>query len=309
VHELADIAVQLEELVGPPDGPAVPLEGGITNRNLLVTARGERYVVRRPGKDTELLGIDRAAEVEANRAAAALGIAPAVIGMAGECLVTRFVPSRGLREGELASRAAELGAHLRRFHACGAAVTAVFDVGVLLDDYAVLATEHGAVTGEDYEFARTTMRRIDAALGERDRVPCHNDLLAGNLIVTDEDRLMIVDWEYAGRGDGLFDLGNAVVNNELDAAAAQRLLTGYDGTPPDECRLAQLALMKVASDAREAAWGVVQGCLSELDFDFAGYAAQHFARLRASVEDPSFEHALQIAATLWEDPRHGLQAT
>ena len=70
---------------------------------------------------------------------------------------------------------------------------------------------------------------------------------------------MIVDWEYAGRGDGMFDLGNAVVNNELDDDAAQRLLTGYDGTAPDERRRAQLALMKVASDAREGAWGVLQG--------------------------------------------------
>ena len=134
-------------------------------------------------------------------------------------------------------------------------------------------------------------------------------MLAGNLIVTDDDRLMIVDWEYAGRGDGLFDLGNAVVNNGLDEDAAQRLLAGYDGGAPDALRLAQLALMKVASDAREGAWGVLQGRISALDFDFSGYAAQHFERLRGAVEDPSFERALQIAAAVWEDPAHGPSAT
>ena len=32
--------------------------------------------------------------------------------------------------------------------------------------------------------------------------------------------------------------------------------------------------MRIVSDAREAAWGVVQGSISELDFDFAGYAEQ-----------------------------------
>ena len=39
--------------------------------------------------------------------------------------------------------------------------------------------------------------------------------------------------------------------------------------------------MRIMSDAREAAWGVVQGVISELEFDFDDYAAQHFARLRA----------------------------
>ncbi len=309
MHELADIADQLTALIGPADGEPVPLEGGITNRNLLVTAGGERYVVRRPGKDTELLGIDRTAEIEANRAAARVGIAPGVIGMAGECLVTRFVPCRALHEGELARRAGELGEQLRRFHDCGVQLTATFDVGSLLDHYERLALERGASIDADYGRAREAMGRIDAALGPRESVPCHNDLLAGNLIVTDEDRLMIVDWEYAGRGDGMFDLGNAVVNNELDDDAAQRLLTGYDGTAPDERRRAQLALMKVASDAREGAWGVLQGCISALDFDFAGYAAQHFRRLRAAVQDPSFDRALQSARRVWEDPENGLQAT
>jgi hypothetical protein len=33
------------------------------------------------------------------------------------------------------------------------------------------------------------------------------------------------------------------------------------------------------SDFREAMWGVLQGAISDLDFDFEGYAAGHFARL------------------------------
>jgi len=309
VQELADIADELRELIGPAEAPAEPLEGGITNRNLLVSAGGERYVVRRPGKDTSLLGIDRRSEVEANRSAAALGIAPDVIGMAGECLVTRFIPCRPLEQGELERRAGELGAALRSFHDCGLVLQSRFDVGELLDEYALLASERGGEPGEDYALAREAMRRIDSALGKRTMVPCHNDLLAGNLIVTDEGRLMIVDWEYAGMGDGMFDLGNAVVNNELDAAAADLLLEGYDAAAPDAGRRAQLTLMKVASDAREGAWGVLQERISALDFDFAAYAAQHFARLRATIEDPQFERALQTVAAIWEDPADGLQAT
>ena len=37
--------------------------------------------------------------------------------------------------------------------------------------------------------------------------------------------------------------------------------------------------MKIMSDLREAMWGVVQQGISTIDFDYVGYAAQHFDRL------------------------------
>ena len=44
--------------------------------------------------------------------------------------------------------------------------------------------------------------------------------------------------------------------------------------------------MRVLSDAREAAWGVVQAEISELDFDFERYAREHFERLHAAAARP-----------------------
>jgi hypothetical protein len=46
--------------------------------------------------------------------------------------------------------------------------------------------------------------------------------------------------------------------------------------------------MRLMSDFREAMWGVVQAAVSELDVDFAGYAAEHFTRLRRAAEDPRY---------------------
>ena len=54
--------------------------------------------------------------------------------------------------------------------------------------------------------------------------------------------------------------------------------------------------MRAMSDVREATWGVVQGAISEIEFDFAGYAEQHFARLRTTTSDPRFEEALHAAS-------------
>ena len=40
--------------------------------------------------------------------------------------------------------------------------------------------------------------------------------------------------------------------------------------------------MRYMSDFREAMWGVVQQALSDLDFDYRGYADEHFERLAAN---------------------------
>ena len=80
-------------------------------------------------------------------------------------------------------------------------------------------------------------------------------------------------------GDRWFDLGNLAVNNGLGADEEDRLLAAYFGRPADDRGRATLALMRFMSDFREAMWGVVQGTVSDLDFDFDAYAREHFDRL------------------------------
>ncbi|HEY8625610.1 MAG TPA: hypothetical protein VIL82_06365, partial [Solirubrobacteraceae bacterium] len=58
---------------------------------------------------------------------------------------------------------------------------------------------------------------------------------------------------------------------------------------------AALRLMRIVSDAREAAWGVVQGSISDLEFDFADYARRHFERLSEAARDPRLEEWLGAA--------------
>ena len=130
---------------------------------------------------------------------------------------------------------------------------------------------------------------IREARGPQPLVPCHNDLLNANFL--DDGEIRIVDWEYAGMGDRFFDLGNLSVNHDFGVVEDGLLLAGYFGEarPAD---LAALRLMRFMSDFREAMWGVVQTGISELDFDFPGYAAEHFERLTKAVADPAFEKYL-----------------
>ncbi|HZU59836.1 MAG TPA: choline kinase family protein [Solirubrobacteraceae bacterium] len=278
MSDLESLLARLEQRLGAITAGPTVLDGGITNRNYRVSFAGRDCVVRLPGKDTSLLGIDRRAECQANQRAAELGIAPGVVTADDECLVTEWV------EGE-PSEAASLdlegvASALRAFHDSGLELAVRFWVPDLLDDYADVVLRGGGTLPQQYAPARELVGRIAQARPLSHPVPCHNDLLPGNVLRTSHG-VRLVDWEYAGMGDRLFDLGNLAVNCQLDEAAELRLLTAYWGQPPSQEQRAALGLMRLMSDAREAAWGVVQGVISTLDFDFPDYARRHFDRLLA----------------------------
>jgi thiamine kinase-like enzyme len=282
------------EMVWPGRGVRFEvLGGGITNHNARVELDGEVYVLRVAGKDTDLLGIDRQVEHHATMAAAVLGVGPEVVAFVEPegWLVTRFIsgepiPVEEMREPENLSRVASA---LRVVHG-GPAVSGSFDSFRVVERYLETALSRGAVEPDRYSWAHELARRIeDSRAGE---VPClcHNDLLNANFI-DDGERIRIVDWEYAGMGDRFFDLANFAINHELDPDERESLLRAYSGAVGSEDMRA-LELMRFMSDFREAMWGIVQTVVSELDFDFAGYAAEHFDRLERTSAEPTFQRAL-----------------
>lgn len=300
--DLAVIVAALESRLGPAEGVPAALEGGITNRNYRLRMGGVDYVLRVTGKDTSVLGIDREAEVAATRAANEAGVAPPVADYLAEheCLVTRFVEGRPVTADELRDPAvlAQVADSIRLVHA-GPAFPSTFSCFRIVETYEREAHARGARIPPALAPARAAAARIEAVCTgpDHDPVPCHNDLLTANFI-DDGTRVRIVDWEYAGMGDRFFDLGNLSVNNGFDAADDARLVAAYFGPGEDReaaRRLATVRLFRVMSDFREAMWGVVQSVVSELDFDYDAYADEHFDRLLAAADDPTFEEHLHAA--------------
>jgi thiamine kinase-like enzyme len=295
LHEIVD---RLSRRLGTAGGDPVPLDGGITNRNFRVRFGARDCVLRLPGRDTELLGIDRRAERMATERAAALGIAPPLIAADDECMVTEWLPGAPIDGDRLRADPSSAAQALRAFHDSGLELPVRFWIPDLLTDYASLIAQRGGELPGAYRRTQELVARIAEVLPLSDPAPCHDDLLPGNVLAADEDpgRAVLVDWEYAGMGHRYFDMGNLAVNNDFDEGAQERLLHAYFGEPPTPGQSAALHLMMLVSDAREAAWGVVQGSISELDFDFGEYADEHFARLERNASDPRLEEWLRAAA-------------
>ena len=235
------------------------LGGGITNHNVKVTGPDGVVVLRVAGKETGLLGIDRAVEHAATVAAAKAGVGPRVVRFVEPegWLVTEFI------EGEIPlpetlrspKQLARVAAAIRAFHDAPP-IPGRFETLEVVEAYRDTAQERGATLPAAFAAAHEHAQRIAAVRLGVERRPCHNDLLNANFI-DDGQRLRIVDWEYAGMGDPYFDLANFSINHELDAEGRAALLHAYAGNAHDE-DLAMLDLMRFMSDFREAMWGVVQ---------------------------------------------------
>jgi aminoglycoside phosphotransferase (APT) family kinase protein len=216
-----------------------PLVGGFNNHSWRLEADGRRYVIRLSGGGDESLGVDRASEAALLTAAAAEGLAPTVVvcDLENRLLITHYVdgdvwtladarnPRNIVRVAQALTRLHGVeppaGVRVRSFHEQALRLERVARAKGEAAD-ARLAAKAGKVFG-----------RLDAANVRR--TLCHDDLHHLN-IIDDGRRLALIDWEYGGLGDPIFDLASFVSYHGLDAAAKAHLLATYAG-PADTARL------------------------------------------------------------------------
>ncbi len=258
-----------------------PVGGGLTNANFRVDDGGGSFFVR-IGDDIPVHGVLRFNEAAASRAAHAAGLSPEVVHQEPGALVLRFVEGRTLtpedvRRPETLERILplvkrchrELPRHLR-------GPTLAFWVFHVVRDYVHTLGQAGSARAAELSRLLAIAETLEGAIGPVELVFGHNDLLAGNLL-DDGKRLWLVDWDYAGWGSALFDLGGLASNNTLTPDQEEWLLGAYFERPPDDSLRRAYAAMKCASLLRESLWSMVSELHSLLDFDYAFYTAENLA--------------------------------
>jgi thiamine kinase-like enzyme len=259
-----------------------PIEGGITNLNFLVET-GAGLLVARVCEELPLLGIDRRNEAACQRAAARLSLAPELIHQEPGLLVSRHVPGRPLTADDLSNNdfIIRTGDVLRRLHGSWDQVSGhilSFCPFQTIRTYAQVASDLGARLPEPIGDLVDDSRRLSHRIGPFRPVLCHNDLLPANLI-WDDARLWLIDWEYAGMGNPLFDLASVSAGAGFTDEQDIVLLKSYRGAiAPRE--LDEIRVFKTASLLREALWAVIQTVSSTLSFDYHDYAARNLEAYR-----------------------------
>jgi thiamine kinase-like enzyme len=207
------------------------VRGGLSNHAWRVDHGGCSYFVRLGSGDAESLGVDRRSECSLLAAVSAAGLAPEVLlcDPGASLLVTRF-----MRAQPWTRQAAREFANLRRI---GAALRSLHSLpprpGIKSVGFAAQARflegRLGAERCIDPALRRVAATAFDLLAGRESIVSlCHNDLHHLN-ILDDGERLWLVDWEYGGCGDPLFDLASFLCQHQSTSEERQVLLSAYAG--------------------------------------------------------------------------------
>jgi thiamine kinase-like enzyme len=232
------------------DATLEPVRGGLSNYAWKAGHGGRNWFVRLGGPESATLGVDRWSECALLDLAGSAGLAPPLVACepASDLLVTQFISGATWRreDAHMARNVARIAERLRVLHGL------VPSSAIRTVDFAAqargLEAQLGAIgplpasgPGEcarvvplihaararEAEILEIASSAADLLSARRPTiVPCHNDLHHLNLL-DDGDRLWLVDWEYGGVGDPLFDLASLACQHEYTAAERAALLDAY----------------------------------------------------------------------------------
>lgn len=274
------------------------LPGGLTNHNYRVrTDAGLDVVVRVSSPDAGLLGVDRHAEHVNTLAAAAAGVgAPVVDYLEGRgVLVVAFLPGRTWDDDDVATNLPRLAAALHRLHS-GPVFVGRFDMMALRRYYLDIVRDRGFRIPAGYLELAPWVERAERALAVAPEplVPCHNDLLAAN-VLDDGGDLRIIDYEYSGMNEPSFELGNAAAEAGLGPQALAELCAAYYGRP-EATAAARAELWGFLARYGWTLWGMIQEGTSDIDFDFGAWAIAKLEPAERLAHGPRFEGLVAAAA-------------
>jgi thiamine kinase-like enzyme len=127
-------------------------------------------------------------------------------------------------------------------------------------------------------------------------VPCHCDPLCENFLDMGET-MYLIDYEYAGNNDPMFDLGDFSVEAGLGAEEDALLLEGYFDGPPPADAAARMVIHKANCDLFWALWAVIQHVDGNPVDDFWTYGRNRFERCKRLLGSDQFEHAIDVIGT------------
>mgnify|MGYP001026169891 CR=1 FL=1 len=273
--------------------------GGLTNLVYRVDASDQKLIVRIPGEGTESY-IDRKVELHNAWVAARTGISAEILWADGETgvMISRLIePAETMTPALFKSRsgsAARAGVAMRALHTAPEPFEFRFELFAMIDDYLAMLREKNATLPEGYNEIVAAAAPVKEALANNPAAlaPCHCDPLCENFL-DDGDRMWIIDWEYSGMNDPMWDLGDLSVEAGFSPAQDMEMLTAYFGHIPTAAQHGRMVIYKAMCDLLWTLWGLIQHAERNPAEDFWAYATGRFERCKALMGSPGFSGHLR----------------
>jgi thiamine kinase-like enzyme len=277
--------------------------GGLTNRVFRVDTEHGALCLRIPGKGTEEY-INRANEAEAAWETARTGVSAALIHFdhATGVMITRFLPGVVTMTPELfrtrAGSPGRAGGVLRMLHASGARFLNRFELFAMIDDYLKVLGGKDVELPDGYHDVLKEADAVRRALSahELPLAACHCDPLCENFLDNGE-RMWLVDWEYSGMNDPMWDLGDVSVEAGFSAEQDEEMLTAYFSGAPLAHERGRMVIYKAMCDLLWTLWGLIQHANRNPADDFWAYSVNRFERCKRLMASGDFpRHLAAVAA-------------
>ena len=274
--------------------------GGLTNRNFLVQSPDGRFVLRLAGEGTEQY-IDRKREQKNAQIAANVGVNAEIIHFdsSSGTMVTRFIEKAvtldidGFKDAAVLERT---GRAFRRLHDSPEHFEGHFDLFEQIDQYLEVLTQLKAELPEGYALVQESGEAVRDALSRHTlpSTPCHCDPMVENCI-DDGNQVFVIDFEYAGNNDPMWDLGDLAVEGHFSTEQEHILLSAYFGHEPNPFDVGRMIMYKAMCDLLWTLWGVVQHANQNPADDFWAYAVERLQRCRTLMATETFaEHLAAV---------------
>ncbi len=214
------------------------LKGGMSNHMYVIEVNGLKYTFRIPGKKANNF-VDREKELENIKLVEKLEVNnemyyfDEVVGyklskyVEGECLIEKKVEDYLVDVSEI----------LRKVHNSELRSKYDYDCMGRLSKYEKLVTDKGYIgKREKYYELKKKLESDFSFLQNGNLVLCHGDSQVSNFVVG-EDKLYLLDWEFCGNNDPIYDI--ACFGN-VDFEDALKLLPIYLGREPNAIEISKL---------------------------------------------------------------------
>lgn len=286
--DLPKLEELLEEVFGDSECSAIERLGGMTNHSYKITrCDNQEYLVRIPGEGTEEM-ISRSDERKSTELGCKLGIdSPLLYFNDDGRKVMRFIHDpqpmneEVMRKKENLRQAAGI---FRKLHTCGVNTGVRFEVFEMAKLYEGIIRNGGVALYDDYDDVKRMVMEIKAEVDKKGiapKVPCHNDSLMGNWVLDGNGKLYLIDWEYSGMNEAMWDLSCLSIEAQYTDENDRDLLTFYYGREPSTEEKKHFIASKLYVDYLWTLWG-----LTRIPYDgefMQEYADARYARLKKNI--------------------------
>ena len=263
-----------------------PLEGGITNLNFMVSDSGSKSVVRL-GSDIPEHLVYRSNEIIVSEAAYQIGVSPKLIYNEPGVLVLEFIESKTLEPKTVRENLNKIVPIIRKIHDeipnKLSGQPQIFWVFYVIKYYSNYLLNNNSSHISLIPSLLKKAEKLEKLSSPREIVFGHNDLLAANFL-DDGSKIWVVDWEYGGFNDPLFDIGGLSSNNDLDENLENEVLEMYFKEKPSKDLIIKYNAMKTASLLRETMWSMVSEITSKIEFNYAEYTSDNLKKFEESFD-------------------------